>query len=97
MLCIDIFTAEIYVVTSGSLINLPRLLEILLKMAGIRVCKQSILVDNVRFHPFYINRTDKTSVDIGNFPDGKFQVIYANSSSKSNKRLSPASTTRSHI
>jgi hypothetical protein len=38
MLCIDIFTIEIYVVTSRSFINLIRLLQILLKMAGIRVC-----------------------------------------------------------
>jgi hypothetical protein len=37
MLCIDIFTTEIYVVTSGSFINLIRLLQILFKMAGIRV------------------------------------------------------------
>jgi hypothetical protein len=37
MLCIDIFTTYIYVVTSGSFINLVRLLQIIFKMAGIRV------------------------------------------------------------
>jgi hypothetical protein len=37
LLYIDIFTAEIYVVTSGSFINLIRLLQIVLKTAGIRV------------------------------------------------------------
>jgi hypothetical protein len=37
MLCIDIFITEINVVTSGSFINLIRLLQIVLKMAGIRV------------------------------------------------------------
>ncbi len=37
MLCIDIFTTYIYVVTSGSFINLKRLLQIIFKMAGIRV------------------------------------------------------------
>jgi hypothetical protein len=37
MLCIDIFTTYVYVVTSGSFINLIRLLQIIFKMAGIRV------------------------------------------------------------
>jgi hypothetical protein len=37
LLYIDIFTVEMYVVTSGSFINLIRLLQILLKTAGIRV------------------------------------------------------------
>jgi hypothetical protein len=37
MLYIYIFTAEIYVITSGSLINLIRLLQISFKKARIRV------------------------------------------------------------